>query len=51
MCKMKIVCIIGLFSELLENIKKLIMVGMNVVCLNFFYGDFDEYGGWIKVIC
>ncbi len=50
MRKTKIVCTIGPSSESLENIKKLIMAGMNVARLNFSHGDFDEHGGRIKTI-
>lgn len=50
MRKTKIVCTIGPSSESLENIKKLIMAGMNVARLNFSHGDFEEHGGRIKTI-
>lgn len=50
MRKTKIVCTIGPSSESLENIKKLIMAGMNVARLNFSHGDFDEHGSRIKTI-
>ncbi len=50
MRKTKIVCTIGPASESLENIKKLIMAGMNVARLNFSHGDFDEHGNRINVI-
>ncbi|AZK48100.1 pyruvate kinase [Paenibacillus lentus] len=50
MRKTKIVCTIGPSSESLENIKKLIMAGMNVARLNFSHGDFEEHGNRIKVI-
>ncbi|MFL1671539.1 pyruvate kinase [Paenibacillus dendritiformis] len=50
MRKTKIVCTIGPSSESLENIKKLIMAGMNVARLNFSHGDFDEHGNRIKNI-
>lgn len=51
MRKIKIVCIIGLVSESVEMFMKLMELGMNVVWLNFFYGDFEEYGVRIKNIC
>lgn len=50
MRKTKIVCTIGPSSESLENIKKLIMAGMNVARLNFSHGDFEEHGNRIKNI-
>lgn len=50
MRKTKIVCTIGPSSESLENIKKLILAGMNVARLNFSHGDFDEHGVRIKNI-
>lgn len=50
MRKTKIVCTIGPSSESLENIKKLILAGMNVARLNFSHGDFEEHGGRIKNI-
>ncbi|WP_150267192.1 pyruvate kinase [Paenibacillus tepidiphilus] len=50
MRKSKIVCTIGPASESLENIKKLILAGMNVARLNFSHGDFEEHGGRIKTI-
>lgn len=50
MRKTKIVCTIGPSSESLENIKKLIMAGMNVARLNFSHGDFEEHGNRIKTI-
>lgn len=50
MRKTKIVCTIGPSSESLENIKKLIMAGMNVARLNFSHGDYEEHGGRIKTI-
>jgi pyruvate kinase len=34
----------------LENIKKLILAGMNVARLNFSHGDFEEHGARIKTI-
>lgn len=51
MCKIKIVCIIGLVSESVEKLVELINLGLNVCCLNFFYGDFEEYGVCIVNIC
>lgn len=50
MRKTKIVCTIGPSSESLENIKKLIMAGMNVSRLNFSHGDFEEHGKRITTI-
>ncbi|EES71324.1 pyruvate kinase [Paenibacillus sp. MB22_1] len=50
MRKTKIVCTIGPSSESLENIKKLIMAGMNVARLNFSHGDYEEHGNRIKNI-
>lgn len=50
MRKTKIVCTIGPSSESLENIKKLIMAGMNVARLNFSHGDYEEHGNRIKKI-
>lgn len=50
MRKTKIVCTIGPSSESLENIKKLIMAGMNVARLNFSHGDFQEHGNRMKII-
>ncbi|WP_373229458.1 pyruvate kinase [Cohnella sp.] len=50
MRKTKIVCTIGPASESLENIKKLIMAGMNVARLNFSHGDFEEHGNRMKII-
>jgi pyruvate kinase len=50
MRKTKIVCTIGPSSESLENIKKLIMAGMNVSRLNFSHGDFEEHGNRINTI-
>jgi pyruvate kinase len=50
MRKTKIVCTIGPSSESLDNIKKLIMAGMNVARLNFSHGDFEEHGNRIRVI-
>ncbi|WP_410511982.1 pyruvate kinase [Paenibacillus sp. BR2-3] len=50
MRKSKIVCTIGPASESLENIKKLILAGMNVARLNFSHGDFVEHGDRIKTI-
>ncbi|GJM84155.1 hypothetical protein HMSSN139_66510 [Paenibacillus sp. HMSSN-139] len=50
MRKTKIVCTIGPSSESLENIKKLMMAGMNVARLNFSHGDFEEHGNRIKTI-
>ncbi|OKP98352.1 pyruvate kinase [Paenibacillus sp. P46E] len=50
MRKSKIVCTIGPASESLENIKKLILAGMNVARLNFSHGDFEEHGNRIKTI-
>lgn len=48
---MKIVCMIGLVSEFVDMLVNLINVGMNVCCLNFLYGDYEEYGVCIKNIC
>lgn len=50
MRKSKIVCTIGPASESLENIKKLILAGMNVARLNFSHGDYEEHGNRIKTI-
>lgn len=50
MRKTKIVCTIGPASEAPENLKKLVLAGMNVARLNFSHGDFDEHGGRIKNI-
>ncbi|MHA6529579.1 pyruvate kinase [Paenibacillus sp. BAC0078] len=50
MRKSKIVCTIGPASESLENIKKLILAGMNVARLNFSHGDFEEHGSRIRTI-
>ncbi|AKG34084.1 pyruvate kinase [Paenibacillus durus] len=50
MRKSKIVCTIGPASESLENIKKLILAGMNVARLNFSHGDFEEHGARITNI-
>lgn len=50
MRKSKIVCTIGPASESLENIKKLILAGMNVARLNFSHGDYEEHGNRINVI-
>lgn len=50
MRKTKIVCTIGPASESLDNIKKLILAGMNVARLNFSHGDFEEHGNRINVI-
>ena len=50
MRKTKIVCTIGPSSESLENIKKLIMAGMNVARLNFSHGDYEEHGNRINII-
>ncbi len=50
MRKSKIVCTIGPASESLENIKKLILAGMNVARLNFSHGDFEEHGARITTI-
>ncbi|ASA20302.1 pyruvate kinase [Paenibacillus donghaensis] len=50
MRKSKIVCTIGPASESLENIKKLILAGMNVARLNFSHGDFEEHGARINTI-
>jgi pyruvate kinase len=50
MRKTKIVCTIGPSSESLDNIKKLIVAGMNVARLNFSHGDFEEHGNRIKTI-
>ncbi|MCC3381591.1 pyruvate kinase [Paenibacillus farraposensis] len=50
MRKTKIVCTIGPSSESLENVKKLILAGMNVARLNFSHGDFEEHGNRIKNI-
>jgi pyruvate kinase len=47
MRKTKIVCTIGPASESPENLRKLILAGMNVARLNFSHGDFDEHGGRI----
>lgn len=51
MRKIKIVCIIGLVLELEEMFEKLMNVGMNVVCLNFLYGSYEEYKVRIDIIC
>jgi pyruvate kinase len=48
MRKTKIVCTIGPSSESLDNIKKLMLAGMNVARLNFSHGDFEEHGGRIR---
>jgi pyruvate kinase len=50
MRKTKIVCTIGPSSESLDNIKKLIVAGMNVARLNFSHGDFEEHGNRIRTI-
>ncbi|UHA72432.1 pyruvate kinase [Paenibacillus sp. 481] len=50
MRKTKIVCTIGPSSESLENIKKVILAGMNVSRLNFSHGDYEEHGNRIKTI-
>ncbi|HZG58443.1 pyruvate kinase [Paenibacillus sp.] len=50
MRKTKIVCTIGPASESPENLKKLVLAGMNVARLNFSHGDFEEHGGRIKTI-
>lgn len=46
--KIKIVCIIGFVIELVEILKELLNRGMNVMRLNFFYGDYEEYGMRMK---
>lgn len=51
MKKIKIVCIIGLKIEFEEMLVKMLDVGMNVMCLNFFYGDYVEYGQCIQNLC
>jgi len=50
MRKTKIVCTIGPSSKSLQNIKKLIIAGMNVARLNFSHGDYEEHGNRIKNI-
>ncbi|TLS51040.1 pyruvate kinase [Paenibacillus antri] len=50
MRKTKIVCTIGPASESPENLKKLVLAGMNVARLNFSHGDFEEHGGRITNI-
>ncbi|MFC0214118.1 pyruvate kinase [Paenibacillus chartarius] len=50
MRKTKIVCTIGPASESVENLKKLMVAGMNVARLNFSHGDFEEHGNRIKNI-
>jgi pyruvate kinase len=50
MRKTKIVCTIGPASESPENLRKLVLAGMNVARLNFSHGDFDEHGGRITNI-
>jgi pyruvate kinase len=48
MRKTKIVCTIGPASESKENLKKLMVAGMNVARLNFSHGDFEEHGARIR---
>lgn len=50
MRKTKIVCTIGPASESPENIKSLILAGMNVARLNFSHGDYEEHGKRIDTI-
>ncbi|HZG76431.1 MAG TPA: pyruvate kinase [Paenibacillus sp.] len=50
MRKTKIVCTIGPASESPENLRKLVLAGMNVARLNFSHGDFEEHGGRITNI-
>jgi pyruvate kinase len=50
MRKTKIVCTIGPASESPENLKKLVLAGMNVARLNFSHGDFEEHGARITNI-
>lgn len=51
MKKIKIVCMIGLKIEFVEKLIEFVNVGMNVMCFNFFYGDYVEYGICIINFC
>lgn len=50
MRRTKIVCTIGPASESPENLRKLILAGMNVARLNFSHGDYEEHGARINAI-
>ncbi len=50
MRRTKIVCTIGPASESPEQLKKLILAGMNVARLNFSHGDYEEHGKRIENI-
>lgn len=50
MRRTKIVCTIGPASESPEQLRKLILAGMNVARLNFSHGDYEEHGARIATI-
>lgn len=50
MRRTKIVCTIGPASQSPEQLKKLMLAGMDVARLNFSHGDYEEHGARIKNI-
>lgn len=50
MRKTKIICTIGPVSEAKDQLRELILNGMNVARLNFSHGDHDEQGNRITLI-
>lgn len=50
-CRIKIVIMLGLVIDCDNNFEKVIVVGVNVVCMNFFYGLFEDYKMCVDKVC
>lgn len=50
-CVIKIVVIVGFVSCSIEVFGCMIDVGLNVVCFNFSYGDFEDYCQMVQMVC
>lgn len=50
-CRIKIVIMLGLVIDCDNNFEKVIVVGVNVVCMNFFYGLLEDYKMCVDKVC
>ncbi|MBA0739067.1 hypothetical protein Gogos_012365, partial [Gossypium gossypioides] len=48
--KTKVVCALGLTSQLVPMIEKLLRVGMNVACFNFSHGSHEYHQETLNIL-